>query len=135
MNRFTTALKIRALSSSEVKALGGGVALYELLEDLVYESDLFGVLTAPAGMLTDFASIPKGALWFINDDSPGILFGSVIHDMIYSAQGKLPGGVELSRVQADAVLAEAMKVCGANAGQIFAVHSAVRLGGGSHWKA
>lgn len=61
MNRFTTSLKIRALSSSEVKALGGGVALYELLEDLVYESDLFGVLTAPAGMFTDFARFRQGS--------------------------------------------------------------------------
>lgn len=134
MNRFTTPLKIRALSPEEVQHLGGPPALYELLEDFVYESDLYGVLTAPKGMLTDFASIPRFALWFINDDSPAILFASVIHDMIYSREGELVGGIELNRAQADAVLAEAMKVCGANPPQIFAVYLAVRMGGGSHWK-
>lgn len=134
MNRFTGKLRIEALSPDELRKRGSKVAIYRLLEDFVYESDKYGVITCEAGMETDFASIPKFALWFINDDSPGILYGSIPHDKVYSLLGKLPNGVELSREQADDLLAEMMKVSGANALQIYVVHKAVRLGGGSHWK-
>jgi hypothetical protein len=134
VNGFIGQLKIRAFSPEEVAAAdGGSAALYQLLEDFGYHSDAFGTFMAPAGMITDFASIPKPALWFINDDSPGILFASVIHDFLYINRGARAGLADLSRQDADAVLFEAMGVCGASRLQRSIVYRAVRIGGGKHW--
>jgi hypothetical protein len=60
VNGFIGQLKIRAFSPEEVAAAdGGSAALYQLLEDFGYHSDAFGTFMAPAGMITDFASIPR----------------------------------------------------------------------------
>lgn len=131
---FATPLQLEALDAESVRGHDSERALYRLLSDLVYHSELFGIVTAPQGLLTDFASIPKAALWFINDDDPRILFASVIHDYIYTNRGKLAEGVEMSREQADALLREAMLACGASGFIAGVVYRAVRLGGGGHWK-
>ncbi len=134
MSRFLSTLIIRALCPREIVAAKNDHALYELQEDLSYESDLVGSITVPAGFVTDFASIPRPALWYIDDDDPGILFPSVIHDWIYSNLGKMPDGRTFTREQADQILREAMGISGARGDQRTAVYFAVRMGGASHWK-
>lgn len=133
MNGFIGQLKIRAFSPEEISASGGGAALYQLLEDFSYHSDELGLITAPAGLITDFASIPQAALSFIDDDAPAILFGSIIHDQLYQTKGRREGLPDVTRQQADALLAEMMGLCGAPRWQRAVVYRAVRLFGGSHW--
>ncbi len=135
MSAFLSTLIVRALSPAEIGRIGNGVALYQLQDDLSYQSDLIGSIVVPAAFITDFASIPRPALWYIDDDDPAILFPSVVHDWIYSNSGKMPDGRTFTREQADQVLREAMAISGARRDQLAAVYLAVRLGGGSHWKA
>jgi hypothetical protein len=136
VSKFSTELLLRALSAAEVKAAESDRQLYVLASELRYESDLFGEIVVPAGFVTDFASIPRAALWYVDDDDPAILFASVVHDYLYTKKGDLGRGTNLilSRQNADEVLREAMLVSGARKAQAFVVYSAVRLGGGSHWK-
>ena len=135
MSRFLSPLVVRALSPQEMAAAGATRALFELQQDFSYESDVLGcTITATAGFQTDFASIPRPALWYIDDDDPGILFPSVIHDWIYSNVGAMPDGNTFTRLEADQNLREGMASCGARADQLAAVYWAVRVGGGSHWK-
>ena len=134
MRNFPDKLILRALAPDEIQALGGSAALYEVRESFSFDSALLGQISVPVGLITDFASIPRAALWYMKDDDPGILFPSVVHDFLYSMQGVLPvTGKTYTREQADGVLREAMEVCGARGDQIAAVYRAVRWFGGFHW--
>lgn len=110
-----------------------GKQMYVLERDFAYQSRAFGAIVAPAGMATDFASIPRLAYTYISPESPQILWASVIHDYLYGVLGQLPLR-RLTRAECDAVLREAMLECGARPTQAWLVYQAVRLGGGSHWK-
>lgn len=132
MNAFASDLFLRALSASELKLMDMDHQYYQLVEPLVYRSDRFGEIVAPKGLITDFASIPRIAYTYISPESPVILYGSVMHDALYSTRGKL-GGRAFTRAEADEILAECMAVCGARWGQKKVVYNAVRLFGGSHW--
>lgn len=135
MSSFPLPLVLRALAAEEVRNAESDRALYQLREEFRYVSDTFGEIVVPAGFVTDFASIPRAALWYVDDDDPCILFGSVIHDYLYTRHGDLGLGTRVifTREQADQVLREAMLVCGARKAQAAVVYAAVRLGGGSHW--
>lgn len=136
MNSFPAALKIRAFSPAELKEIGSARQLYEVLEDFRYLSDVWGEIVVPARFVTDFASIPAGALWYVDDDSPAILFASVVHDYLYTRRGDLGLGARISfnREQADQVLREAMVASGARKAQAWVVFKAVQAFGGGHWK-
>ena len=127
MSKFTTTLTLRAWPPAAPKQY------YTLLSDLVYESDLFGTITAPAGLGTDFASIPRAAYSLLDPEDPVICYPSVIHDYLYAFQGKTNGRI-FTREEADSVLREAMLASGATSVQAAIVYRAVRLFGGSHWK-
>lgn len=133
MTQFPSKLFLRALAPDEIKGLGSDRALYEVSAPFFFLSSILGQITVPSAFITDFASIPRPALWYMDDDDPGILFASVIHDWLYTNHGTLPGGLKYTRQQADQVLREGMKICGARADQLTAVYLAVRLGGDSHW--
>ena len=134
MNAFESELYLRVLGPEELKANDLSRQNYELTEDLRYHSERFGLLVAPKGMLTDFASIPRIAFSYLDPEDPVILRPSVIHDALYQAGGKL-GARTLSRAESDEVLAAAMALSGARWAQKKVVLNAVRLFGGSHWKA
>lgn len=125
MNAFTSDL---CLKSDRPPA-----GFYTLLSDLVYESEKYGTIIAPAGLVTDFASIPRIAYTWMDPESPVIRYPSVIHDGLYNAGGKLIA-TTLTREQCDDVLREAMIACGARYTQAAVVYRAVRMFGGSHWK-
>jgi hypothetical protein len=127
---FLSPLIIRALSHEELTAARSSAQLYQLVDDFIFDSEIVGRVTVPAGFVTDFASVPTASKWFVDDDSPQILFASVIHDHLYSPHAS----VDCTRSQADAVLAEGMALCGASYFQRKVILLAVRTAGGSHWK-
>lgn len=129
--RFDSALDIRAYRPETLAP--GERQLYILRSPLVYQSAILGEITVPIGTVTDFASIPRAALWYVDDDDPCILYPSVIHDELYTLGGRLADGRIYTRAQADAVLREGMLACGARADQATLVFGAVRMFGGSHW--
>jgi hypothetical protein len=127
---FITRLRVEILPPSEVK----GRQIYLVTEDFVYDSNLFGRITVPAGFKTDFASIPRFAWRYIDPEDPCILYASVVHDYLYSLAGKI-GEVQFTRDLADRVLREAMELSGARADQRAIVYKLVSWFGGSHWDA
>lgn len=120
----------RILPPSELR---GGRQLYQLISGFSFESARLGLITAPAGMITDFASIPRAAWYYIDPEDPVILYPSAIHDFLYSLGGRLPDARPYSRATADQILIDAMRVCGARADQRAIVYRMVRLFGGSKW--
>jgi hypothetical protein len=134
MSKFTSQLFLRSFSAAEVKAAGSKVQLYEITQPFSYVSDKLGVtITVPAGLVTDFASIPRAAWEFLDPEDPIIAWPSVIHDYLYTCKGTLPDGTKYTRTQADAVLREGMEACGAGSLIRQSVYQAVKAFGGSHW--
>ncbi len=130
---FPVSLVIRALPP---EGCGGSRQRYELERDFVFRSKAFGTLTVPAGLLTDFASVPRLVWTYLSPEDPCILFASIVHDWLYSVRGHLPLR-RLTRAECDAILHEAMLVCGARRRQAWLAHRAhraVRLFGGSRWQ-
>lgn len=125
---------LSALHPDEVRAAGRTAQLYELRAPFECVLPDGRRLTVPAGYLTDFASIPAAALWYVDDDAPEILYGSIVHDWLYSCQGATGDGQNFTRRAADELLRASMLACGASAMEARVVYAAVRLGGGSHWK-
>ena len=125
MNRFFDAqyLGLSLLSPLGIQSekLKPNKRVFILVEDLRFRSDIAGgVIVAPQGMMTDFASIPPEfeALTVDNDD-PRIALGAVIHDYICGLKGffDLEGGktVSLTWQQARDILCdEAMPDLGAS---------------------
>ena len=108
MTKFKTQLKVESAGN-----------YWRLLEALVFDSDIIGIVRVPAGFMTDFASVPRIPLVYS-------LFGNtshnaaVIHDWLYS------GKREVSRKTADAVFIEAMEVRGQSKWRRYIMYAAVR---------
>lgn len=134
MSQFLSQLFLRSYSVTELNALGSKVQLYDVTQDFVYQSDKLGVtITVVAPYRTDFASIPRAAWGLLDPEDPVIAWPSVIHDYLYSRKGTLPDGTQYERQDADAVLREAMAVCGASGFIRESVYLMVHQFGGSHW--
>ena len=103
------------------------VPAWRLLESF----DWYGI-TVPEGFITDFASIPKFAKWYV--DPVGIIrVAALVHDYLYSVLGKYTKGVELSRKACDGVFLDIMGRIGMDAIKMRAIYRAVRLGGWYGW--
>ena len=139
MNRFfdITGINSRELLPQEIVSRGysADIAYFELLEPLRFKSDIAGgTITLPVGFLSDLASIPAMAAWFMTSDSPKIAAGAWIHDYLYANRGEIPvwtdSGwiqVKLTRAQCDAVLAyEAMPDLMASKAQQTTVYQVLR---------
>ena len=139
---FLSSLKIRALTKKEVRGAGSKRQLFEVLEPFPYITKNGWKITVPKHFITDFASVPSITKCLIDDDDPDILYGSLIHDFIYSCKGHITieddkGNVHptyISRKEADAILRETMVLIGAPYWKHMAAYRAVRLGGRSFWK-
>lgn len=125
MSKFITSLQVEDVDDNS----NDGRGTWRLLAGLVYQSDVAGMtITAPKDMLTDFASVPRfPPLTFALCGDMGHP-AAVIHDSLYTSQ-------VLPRPMADDVLLEALQVCGVPAWKARAMWAAVRVAGGSHWKA
>jgi hypothetical protein len=91
-------------------------------------------LVIPAGMITDFASVPRIALSIIGDVAHEAALG---HDWLYQAHGMFQDRDEfpLERIAADVAFYEWMGMFGPTDWRRKAMFSAVRLGGGHAWAA
>ncbi len=99
--------------------------LMEPLEYWILDTNL--VITVPRGFVTDFASIPKAFCQFL--PSHGTYSrAAIVHDFLYWNQG-------CSRTQADRIMQIGMEESGVGESTRDTIHRAVRLGGGSAWRA
>lgn len=132
MNPFPAPLIIRALPPAACD--DGRRQQYVLEQDFAFLSTAFGPITAPAGMLTDFASVPRLVWTYLSPEDPCILYGSIIHDWLYQQGGRLPLR-RLTRAECDAVLREAMLASGARPTQAAVVYRVLRLFGAGNFRA
>lgn len=101
---------------------------YILYRPLTYDSDILGrSIEVPNGFATDLASIPPG-LWNILPKTGKYDAAAVVHDYLYQFN-------TCSREEADAVLLEAMTVCGVGGVKKRLIYWGVRLGGWKAWRA
>jgi len=99
---------------------------WRLVRPLVYYSaSLDRVIAVPDGFVTDFASVPRLPFiyWYTGGKAEA---PAVIHDWLYRS-----GTQDVTREQADAVLAEAMESQGFWKFRSWMMWAGVRLGG--HW--
>jgi hypothetical protein len=94
---------------------------WELIDRLVYHSDLAGVIEVPAGFDTDYASIPRlpFMFWLLGDT---VHSAAVVHDYLYRT-------AEVSRAKADRVFVEACEVEGSGWLSRWTMWSGLRVGG------
>lgn len=90
-------------------------------------------VAVPVGFETDFASVPWPAVMFI-PKSGRYNSAAIVHDYLYSKQGKLEDGRVFTRAQVDKVFLEAMTDLGVNWFKRNIMYRAVRFGGGIPWK-
>lgn len=129
LSAFLTEIVVKILPPSRVV----GRQKYVLHHPFVYDSNLLGRIEIPAGITTDFASVPR-ILWrYLDPEDTCVQYPGLIHDQLYAWGGKLPDGREYTRLQADQVFREAMEISGARWDQRVAAYNAVRLFGASHW--
>lgn len=100
-----------------------GSMVLELIQPFRYLSTRYGPIEAPAGFITDGASVPR-VFW--NILSPfGDYFGpAVIHDLLYSPRNR-----RFTRAQADRIFLDAMIDAGVPFSRRRVIYLAVRLGG------
>jgi len=110
----------------ELKYLGEGQ--YQVLEDVIVFIAPMTPMVIPAGLVTDFASIPKWARPFISPDASWITVAALLHDVLYAAEW-------VDRQVADAIFKQVMKYRRATWLQRNLVYAAVRIGGGFTWAA
>lgn len=120
---FTTDLEVRELDDNS----NDGRGTWQLIAPLAFLSALWGLLTVPAGFVTDFASVPRLPLVFF------LLGGiahraAVLHDWLYTNH-------LFSRAQSDAVLRAAAIASGVPAWKAWALWAGVRIGGWHAWNA
>lgn len=125
MSGFTTDLEVRLVDDTA----NSGRGEWELISDLVYESDVFkGTFVVQAGFRTDFESVPRipGVFDFLGDR---IHRAAALHDAFYS--GQFPW---INRETADKLLKEAAISTGMSATDAELVYLGVREFGESHWE-
>jgi hypothetical protein len=104
-----------------------GTINFKLTQTLLFKSEVLGkTVIVFTGFITNFASIPRFLLWYINTSSPEIRDAAVVHDYLYV--NKLG-----TRLNADKVLREGMLELGASKTKAYLAFLAVRLFGGGHW--
>ena len=126
---------LQPLTFWEMAALGYplDVQQFRLLEDFRYQSDRAGLIVVPAGLITDLASVPQSLQNALQNDSPCILCGAVVHDYLYSVAGGLPAGRVIPFAECNQILCEAMWYSNATHFQICTVFEAVEQGGRAMW--
>ncbi len=104
-----------------------GSRVFELTESFRYLSSL-GVITVPAGFVTDGASIPK-VFWSIMSPFGEYFEAAVIHDFLYSRKSEV-----YDRFVADNIFKEAMYNIGVPWPTREIIYRAVRLFGWRFFK-
>lgn len=119
MSHFITDLQVRKLGRDASTDQRG---TWKLTQALVYSSDvLAGLVTVPAGFLTDFASVPRLPVAYLLTANCGHE-AAVIHDWLYTTH-------EVPRAKADAVFEEALLAGGEPTWRAWLMWAGVRIGG------
>ena len=125
MSRFLTRLSLD-LADEDTSSDGRGTWIVRA--PLVYQSDLAGiVITAPAGLITDLASVPRMPFAYLLTGGIGHK-AAVIHDCLYTTH-------VVTRAVADGVFHEALLLCGVSRWQAWLMWAGVRIGGAAAWDA
>ncbi len=117
-----------------------GRTLWAVERPFYYRTKAGDLITVPAGMTTDLASIPALASSALPPDGPW-LAAAVLHDTEYLTKGT---GVwkghaansrakPYTRAEADDLLLEAMGSLGVSGWRAWAIHTGVRAGGSAGW--
>jgi hypothetical protein len=143
VSRFLGRLSMAVATGPDSRpvATADGRALWDLTDNLAYETGDGEMITAPAGFRTDLGSIPQLAwsLGFSPDGEGAPAF--VIHDLLYftAGSGMVRGKLCITRerpytrAEADGVLRAALADCGVSLIRRNAMYQAVRLGGAAGW--
>jgi hypothetical protein len=86
----------------------------------------------PVNTIVDLASVPR-PLWLLYPPDGLYRAAALAHDVLYSLKGKLPDGTQITRKEADQLLADLMRAAGVRESQAFAFHAAVRTFGWIPW--
>ena len=105
---------------------------WKLLTPFVFDSTRLNMITVPAGFVTDLASVPALARWYVSRDGDHTK-PAIIHDYLYTraSEADFPN---ISRLDADRVFREAMIIRGVNRIRANILYQSVRLGGGSSFR-
>jgi hypothetical protein len=118
MNRFTGELVLVVLNDKTHPVVRDGRTLWGLQRSISYRTDIggAGVITVPAGFVTDLASIPRLVSGALPPDGPWAQ-AAVIHDALYFTSGGrdlwhgrrvIDRATPYTRAEADDILREAM---------------------------
>jgi len=119
---FKSKLKIEAVERED---------FYILTSGLTYITNLGDKIVIPKHFKTNFASVPRLAKFYIDDDDWQIRAPSVVHDYLYSAESVKLG---FNRQQADGVLFEAMVGLGMRKTKALLIYYTLRLFGGPNYE-
>lgn len=122
---FLTNLSVEPIKGSDYRRL-----LLPLVFELpkVYK---YHYIVAPAGFLTDYASIPTIIpRWWLDGDDKYVREAAVIHDFIYSKDSFYA----LTREECDKIFLLGLKVLGCPWYKAYSAYAAVRLLGKSRYK-
>lgn len=103
-----------------------GQSRWRLMRNVIYETDAKERIVAPAGMTTDFASIPRFVWPLWPPYHPHYGKAAVIHDRLYWTNGDTPTG-DYSRREVNLIFLEAMKSLGAGYFKRSTIYNAVQL--------
>jgi hypothetical protein len=107
--------------------LRGDTRLFRLLSPFTYISS-YGIITVPAGFITDGASIPR-LFWTALMPFGPYFAAAIIHDYLYSAFN-----IRFNREQSDLIFKEAMFNLGLDWPRREAIYRAVQIFGGRSFK-
>jgi hypothetical protein len=144
VSRLEGDLTIRLLKDAAgrpIPTVDGRAQWVAVPPSLTYVQDDGARITNPLGEPTDLGSVPQWA-WSagFSPDGQGVE-GFVIHDLLYRTAGTcLVNGVAYrtrkafyTRAEADAILRDALKLCGVGAVRRALIWVAVRIGGAMAW--
>jgi hypothetical protein len=104
--------------------------MYYLLKPITWTpnrgQERFGEVTAPAGFVTDLASIPRAFFSLLRPDGE-YTYPAIVHDYLYWMQ-------ERPREDCDMILKLGMQDFGVGATTVKTIYTAVRAGGGVSWR-
>lgn len=119
---FKTKLRIEAVDRED---------FYTLTSRLSYITNLGDKITVPKHFKTNFASVPRIAKFYVDDDDWQIRAPSVVHDYLYS---KVSADLGFNRKQADEILLEAMLGLGMRKTKALLIYYILRLFGGGNYE-
>lgn len=121
MSNFTSKAEIEILDDNQYK-------LISPFEYHVGDYPSQDIIKVPAGFITDLTSIPR-ILWFILHPCGQWAKSSIIHDYLYSKSNTTK-----TRLEADKIFLEGLKVLKVPLVQRYVLYYAVRLFGASSFK-